>query len=116
MKRRTLARLFSAALFTAAVAAPASAINFNFFAEDVPATAPATTVQPTTNGSVEKLQITITKIEGNVQVRPSEDQPWKRAEIGMVLDENAEFRTSLRSAVQIQIPPDQVISLDRLGT
>ncbi|HEX3356151.1 MAG TPA: FecR domain-containing protein, partial [Tepidisphaeraceae bacterium] len=35
---------------------------------------------------------------------------------GMVVDENAEFRTSLRSAVQIQIPPDQTITLDRLGT
>ena len=34
----------------------------------------------------------------------------------MVVDENAEFRTSLRSAVQITIPPDQTITLDRLGT
>src|SRR4051812_32850448 len=34
----------------------------------------------------------------------------------MVVGENAEFRTSLRSAVQIQIDGGQVITLDRLGT
>ena len=50
-----------------------------------------------------------------MQVRTDEDQPWKIAKPGMVVDQNAEFRTSLRSAVQIQIPPDQTITLDRLG-
>src|SRR4051794_3096246 len=71
---------------------------------------------PTTSGSVEALKITITKLEGIVQVRTAEDQPWKRATVGMELDQNAEFRTAPRSAVQFTIPPDQTITLDRLGT
>jgi hypothetical protein len=51
-----------------------------------------------------------------VQVRAAEDQPWKPAAAGMEVDEGAEFRTGPRSAVQFVIPPDQTITLDRLGT
>jgi len=89
------------ALQTAPVAAPVDLAN------------PA----PTTSAAgVEALKITVTNVEGIVQVRAADDQPWKRVTVGMVVDQNAEFRTSLRSAVQIQIPPDQTITLDRLGT
>lgn len=62
------------------------------------------------------VEITITGIEGLVQVRAAEDQPWKKAQLGMHLDEGAEFRTGPRSAVRFVIAPDQVITLDRLGT
>ena len=34
----------------------------------------------------------------------------------MVVSENAEFRTGPRSAVRFTIPPDQTVTLDRLGT
>lgn len=58
----------------------------------------------------------ITALKGIVQVRAADDQPWKPAAVGMELDEGAEFRTGPRSAVQFVIPPDQTITLDRLGT
>jgi hypothetical protein len=66
--------------------------------------------------AAQSLQATITGIEGIVQVRTGEDQPWQRAAVGMVLDENAEFRTGPHSAVRFVIPPDQTVTLDRLGT
>lgn len=109
MPRRTLGLLFAAALSVSS-----SAFAMNWMAADTPATAPG--AAPTTSSSVESLQIEIAAVEGNVQVRAAEDQPWQRAKVGMIVDENAEFRTSLRSAVQIKIPPDQTITLDRLGT
>src|SRR3954467_6740611 len=59
---------------------------------------------------------TITRAEGIVQVRQSEDAPWQKATVGMKLGEGAEFRTGPRSAVRFEIPPDQTITLDRLGT
>jgi len=69
-----------------------------------------------TSPAVEGLKATVTGVEGVVQVRKAEDQPWQKATVGMVLDQNAEFRTGPRSAVQFKIPPDQTITLDRLGT
>ena len=71
---------------------------------------------PTTGPGVQALKITVTAIEGIVQARTGADQPWQRAVVGMMLDQNAEFRTAPRSAVQFKIPPDQTITLDRLGT
>lgn len=65
---------------------------------------------------VEALEATITGVEGMVQVRSGDDQPWVRAEVGMKLNELAEFRTGPKSAVRFTIPPDQTVTLDRLGT
>jgi hypothetical protein len=79
-----------------------------------PASAPASA--PADDAAANHMQVTVTGIEGLVQVRVAEDQPWKKAELGMTLDEGAEFRTGPRSAVRFVIPPDQVITLDRLGT
>lgn len=62
------------------------------------------------------LTATITAVEGIVQVRQSEDAAWQKATVGMKLSEGAEFRTGPRSAVRFEIPPDQTITLDRLGT
>src|SRR2546423_15178950 len=62
------------------------------------------------------LTATITAIEGIVQVRQSEDAPWQKAAVGMKVGEGAEFRTGPRSAVRFEIPPDQIVTLDRLGT
>ena len=121
-RHRVLALLFSASLSVSA-----SAVSLQPAAE--PGTEPASvatstsapsasapsTSSPSTSASVESLKITVVKVQGIVQVRGAEDQPWQRVTEGMIVDENAEFRTSLRSAVQIQIPPDQTITLDRLG-
>jgi hypothetical protein len=71
---------------------------------------------PATNGAIEHLQATVTGVEGLVQVRSAEDQPWQKAAVGMVVGENAEFRTGPKSAVRFTIPPDQTVTLDRLGT
>jgi len=61
------------------------------------------------------LTVSITGVEGLVQVRESDDQPWRKAAVGMVVGQGAEFRTGPRSAVRCFIPPDQTITLDRLG-
>lgn len=64
----------------------------------------------------EALNAVIMGVQGMVQVRESDDKPWQPAKQGMTLGEGAEFRTGPRSAVQFMIPPDQTITLDRLGT
>lgn len=61
------------------------------------------------------LPITVTGVEGMVQVREGSDKPWQKAVVGMTVSEGAEFRTGPRSAVRVLIPPDQTITLDRLG-
>jgi len=61
------------------------------------------------------LSITVTGVEGLVQVRDSADKPWQKATVGMNVTEGAEFRTGPKSAVRVLIPPDQTITLDRLG-
>jgi hypothetical protein len=73
---------------------------------------PATTTV-TTSGVA--LEATITGVQGQVQVRMSESEPWQIARAGMTLGEGAEFRTGPRSAVRFTIPPAQTITLDRLG-
>ncbi|HVT89821.1 MAG TPA: FecR domain-containing protein [Tepidisphaeraceae bacterium] len=78
----------------------------------------AQSTAPTSDLSIPEgpLQITITGVEGIVQARPSADQPWKRITVGAVLNEGSEFRTGPKSAVRFTIPPDQTVTLDRLGT
>ena len=80
-----------------------------------PATSPATTTATTTASAPAALQAVISAVEGVVQVRLDEKSPWQAAQAGMALGEGAEFRTGPRSAVQFEIPPGQVITLDRLG-
>ncbi len=75
---------------------------------------PAT--QQSTRPASETLKATITAVQGLVQVRDAEDKPWRKAEVGMVVLEDAEFRTGPKSAVQFTLPPDQTVTLDRLGT
>jgi hypothetical protein len=80
------------------------------------ANAPAATAPIAGAEGREKLTATVTGVEGVVQVREAEDQPWQRASVGQQVGENAEFRTGPRSAVRFTIPPDHTITLDRLGT
>lgn len=63
---------------------------------------------------VEHLQVTITGVEGIAQYR-TPPGPWKPCSVGLVLDEGVEFRTGIRSAIRFTLPPDQTITLDRLG-
>src|SRR6266581_9671067 len=81
--------------------------------------AQALRAEPTTSSSATTqsgpMAITVTGVEGNVQVREGSDKPWQKAVVGMAVTEGAEFRTGPRSAVRVLIPPDQTITLDRLG-
>jgi hypothetical protein len=70
------------------------------------------TAATTTSAAVEKLEATITGVQGLVQVRQNENQPWAKATLGMTVGESAEFRTGPKSAVRFEIPPDQTITLD----
>ena len=82
----------------------------------LPAHAHQATQQTTQPATTQPLQARITGVEGLVQVRNEDTQPWERAAVGMIVGEGAEFRTGPRSAVRFQLPPDQTITLDRLGT
>jgi hypothetical protein len=92
----------------------ASVLTAPLFAEVVP-TRSATTVA-TTGASAERLTATVAAVQGLVQVRDHDGDAWRKAKVGDVVTEDAEFRTGPKSAVQIKIPPDQTITLDRLGT
>jgi hypothetical protein len=74
------------------------------------ATAPALAAE-----GVQSMRGTITGIVGMVQVRNAGDAPWRKAEVGMAVDEQTEFRTGVRSAVRFELPGGHTISLDRLG-
>jgi hypothetical protein len=73
-------------------------------------------IDPNATIADQELQGVVTGVRGMVQIRQSETEPWVKAEDGMKLAEGAEFRTGPRSAVQFKFPPDQTITLDRLGT
>jgi hypothetical protein len=79
----------------------------------VPALAGAQTQPVATDYA--NLRITVTGVEGMVQVRDGPDQPWRKCTVGMTVGAGAEFRTGPRSAVRCQIPPDQTFTIDRLG-
>lgn len=75
------------------------------------ATRPAT--GPTANA--EHPLATVVAVKGLVQVRDSEDQPWRIPEVGTIIPIGGECRTGPRSSIILTIPPKQVIILDRLG-
>lgn len=104
----TLRTLAAVVLACSAVALPRHA------GAQAPAPAAASPAAPA--GDVVPLQATVTGVEGLVQVRDNEAAAWRKAEVGMVLPESAEFRTGPRSAVRFTIPPAQTVTLDRLGT
>jgi hypothetical protein len=80
---------------------------------DAPAASGGPASQPQTNGS---MKIYITAVNGIVQVRDGEGQPWRVAAPQMLISEGAELRTGPHSSVTCVIPPDQTFTLDRLGT
>jgi len=65
----------------------------------------------------QNLSVIITGVEGPLaQFRKDENSPWEKAVVGTKLNEKAEFRTGIRSAIRFVIPPDHTYTLDRLGT
>jgi hypothetical protein len=73
--------------------------------------------QPTTSMTLPEgpLKMIITGVKGNAQYRIPPEQSWTKAEKDVPLAEGAELRTGPKSAVQLQIRPDQTITVDRLG-
>lgn len=61
------------------------------------------------------LKLLITGVRGKAEVRVPPEEKWSKAEANAELSEGAELRTGLKSAVQLQIRPDQTITVDRLG-
>lgn len=70
---------------------------------------------PASQPELEPLVITITGVEGTVRYRNSDQSPWTPVTVGLELQEGVEFFTCPKSAVRFSIPPNQVITLDRLG-
>jgi hypothetical protein len=88
-------------------------------AADAQPTSPAIPTRPstsTTPADAISLDAKISSVKGTVQVRAADNEPWVEAKVGMRLTQGSELRTGLRSAVQFIIEPDQLITLDRLGT
>jgi hypothetical protein len=69
----------------------------------------------TSESTGQHLTAKVTTVVGQVQYRTSADDNWKPCTVGLVLSEGAEFRTGVRSSVSFVIPPQQTITLDRLG-
>jgi hypothetical protein len=85
-----------------------------------PTSSPSPTTHPVEGSkpptlAVERVKARILGVEGLVQVRHSADRPWQRCDVGMVLEEGADFRVAPRSAVRFRVGPDETITLDRAG-
>ena len=85
-----------------------------FALQDAPE-APKAPEAPAPNAEGQRLKIQVVAVQGIVQVRAGDDQPWQRAKVGMELQPGWDIRTSLRSKVQFTIDGNHVITLDRLG-
>lgn len=106
---RIVSRLSNAVMAAALALAPVVALA----QEPAPGTQPAPAAEAVPD---RPLKGVINAVEGKVQVRMAEDQPWQPATAGMELTQGAEFRTGLRSSVTFTVEPKQTITLDRLGT
>jgi len=73
------------------------------------------TVEGSASGGEKPLTAIIRQVRGQVQVRSDAKSKWVAAKTGMRLTQGAEFRTGLRSQVAFEIPPGEMIALDRLG-
>lgn len=75
-----------------------------------------TSTPATTSTAAEQLKVIVAEVSGIAQVRVSPDAKWEKAVVGKELSAGAEVRTGPRSRVICTIPPDQAITIDRLGT
>lgn len=99
----------------ALLAAPANAPTKATSATDQPK-AVATDAGATQKPQAHQVQAEIKHVRGIVQYRTAADQPWQKVTEGLKLDVGVEFRTGPRSSVTFFLPPDQLVTLDRLGT
>lgn len=74
---------------------------------------PAPTTRPANASS---LVATVASIKGIVQIRDSEESPWHTATVGMTVPIGGEVRTTPKAAISLVLPPDQIITVDRLTT
>jgi hypothetical protein len=86
------------------------------------ASAPATPLRPTSSPTpspytrpAARLQVTVVSVKGVVQVRHSAEGPWRLCQVGMVLEQDAEFRTAPRGAVRFTVGSDKTVTVDRVG-
>lgn len=70
----------------------------------------------TTQGAPRKLRVFVTAVQDPAEFRRNATAPWEKARVGLVLDENAEFRTGDKGSIRFNIPPGQTFTLDRLGS
>lgn len=112
MKTLRLQRVAIAAAVMAALAGGRTALAFQATQATVDAAASSNLAVP--EGG--RLQVTVSSVQGLVQYRGEEGASWRPCTVGLVLGEGAEFRTGTRSMVQFTLPPNQTITLDRLGT
>ena len=83
-----------------------------------PLTARAADPQPapaTTASSMKPVNATVSAVAGMVAVRDSEEAPWRKPAVGMVVPVGVEVRTGPRSSITFALP-HQTLTLDRLGT
>ena len=62
------------------------------------------------------MPVVITQVHGLVQYRDDETLPWHIATPQAHISQGAELRTGPHSSVTCVIAPDQIFTLDRLGT
>ncbi len=60
------------------------------------------------------ISATVTHTEGVVQIRDDETSPWRMAKVGMTFPVGGEVRTGPKSKLQFVLPPEQLITVDRL--
>lgn len=63
----------------------------------------------------QQLDIQVTAVQGIVQVRHDEGQPWKKPVVGQKLPIGAEARTGPNSALQLAVGTTGKFTLDRMG-
>src|SRR4051812_28457662 len=110
MTQRRFHRVALAATFVSAAAA-AACLTRPVYAFQ--ATEPSTAMAAADG---EHLTVTVSDVKGSVQYSTDDEQTWRPCTVGLALGEGASFRTGLRSHVTFPLPPNQAVTLDRLGT
>lgn len=71
---------------------------------------------PAASAPLEAASAEVVDFAGLAQVSVGEGEPWIAAVKGMKLGAGASVRTGPRSFISLHVPPDHIITLDRLGT
>lgn len=60
------------------------------------------------------LTVTVTKVSGSVQVRPTADEPWKLVKLGDTYTEGTEILTGFNSSVELQFADNSTTTVKRV--